>query len=180
MKFEESHIPGVYLIEPELLGDDRSFFARSFCQKEFAQHGLEPTYVQCNLSYNAEKGTTRGMHFQFSPHEEVKLVRCTRGAVFDVAVDFREDSPTYLQWYGAELSDSNRHMLYIPRGFAHGYQTLSADAELFYQVSEFYSPGFEGGLRWNDPDIGIEWPISEVESVIISDKDSKWPLLSQR
>ena len=151
MKFEESHIPGVFLIEPELLGDDRGFFARSFCQKEFAEFGLEQNYVQCNLSYNADRGTTRGMHFQTSPHEEVKLVRCTRGAVFDVAVDFREDSPTYLQWFGTELSDSNRNMLYIPRGFAHGYQTLTADTELFYQVSEFYSPGFEDGLRWNDP-----------------------------
>ncbi len=177
MIFHESHIPSVFTIEPKLLGDDRGFFARAFCANEYLEHGLESKFVQCNLSFNKERGTTRGLHFQKSPHEEVKVVRCTKGAIFDVAVDFRKDSPTYLQWFGAELSESNRTMLYVPRGFAHGYQTLTEDAEVFYQVSEFYSPGSEGGLRWNDPKIGVEWPIMNEAEINISEKDAKWPLL---
>lgn len=175
MIFTQAPIPGVFTIEPKLLEDERGFFARSFCGKEFKEHGLEDRYVQCNLSYNKVRGTTRGMHFQRTPHEEVKVVRCIKGAIFDVLVDYRQDSPTYLQWFGAELSDSNRRMLYVPRGFAHGYQTLTDNAEVFYQVSEFYTSGSEGGLRWNDPAIGIEWPISSTDQ--ISDKDANWPLL---
>ena len=176
MIFNEAPIAGVFTIEPKLLEDDRGFFARMFCQNEFESHGLEGKFLQCNLSYNGFKGTVRGMHFQKSPNEEVKLVRCTRGAIFDVVVDFRKESPTYLQWFGAELSESNRRMLYVPRGFAHGYQTLSEGAEVFYQVSEFYTPGSEGGLNWQDPAFAIDWPIKQAKH--ISDKDANWPLLS--
>jgi len=175
MIFTQSTISEVFTIEPKLLEDSRGFFARMFCENEFADHGLEHHFVQCNLSYNGFKGTVRGMHFQKSPYEEVKLVRCTRGAIFDVVVDFRSDSPTYLQWFGTELSESNRKMLYVPRGFAHGYQTLTEGAEVFYQVSEFYTPGSEGGLNWKDPAIGIDWPIEDAK--FISDKDASWPSL---
>ena len=176
MIFTESPIPGVFTIDPQILQDDRGFFARGFCSNEFKEQGLEEIYVQCNLSYNKSRGTTRGMHFQKTPHEEVKLVRCISGAIFDVVVDFRKDSPTYLQWFGAELSAENRRMLYVPRGFAHGYQTLTDDAEVFYHVSEFYTPGAEGGLRWNDTKLGIKWPIQETDQ--ISEKDASWPLLT--
>lgn len=179
MRFSESTLPGVYVIEPELLTDDRGFFARGFCANEFAEHGLEHNFVQCNMSGNHHKNTVRGLHFQFSPHEEVKVVRCINGAIFDVAVDLREDSPTYLQWFGAELSAANRRILYVPRGFGHGYQTLTDDAEVFYQVSDFYAPGSEGGLRWNDPAIGIEWPLGG-DDMTISEKDAAWPLLADR
>lgn len=180
MKFKKSSLPGVFLISPELLTDDRGFFARSFCADEFTQNGLPTQYVQCNLSYNKVKGTVRGLHFQKTPHEEVKIVRCTQGAIFDVAVDFRPASPTYLKWFGAELSAENRNMLTIPEGFAHGYQTLTDDAEVFYHVSEFYTPGSEGGLRWNDEAIDIEWPIMTENEIVISNKDAEWPLLEKQ
>lgn len=179
MKFTKSSLPGVFLISPELLKDERGFFARGFCANEFSSNNLPTQYVQCNLSYNKFKGTVRGLHFQKTPHEEVKIVRCTRGSIFDVAVDFRPDSPTYLKWFGAELSADNRDMLTIPKGFAHGYQTLTDDAEVFYHVSEFYTPGSEGGLRWNDNKINIDWPINESE-IVISDKDANWPLLEKK
>ena len=180
MIFEQSPLPGVWLIKPKLLEDDRGFFARGFCANEFAEHGLEGQFVQCNLSYNKKSGTTRGLHFQLSPHEEVKVVRCTRGAIFDVAVDFRKDSPTYLQWFGAELSEHNRNVLYIPRGFAHGYQTLTDDAEVFYQVSDFYAPGAESGLLWNDKSIGVDWPYQNLADIVISEKDASWTSLADR
>ena len=176
MRFDASPLPGVFTIEPELLADDRGFFARAFCVDEFAQHGLETDFVQCNMSGNVHRNTVRGLHFQLSPHEEVKVVRCISGAIFDVAVDLRPESPTYLQWYGAELSAENRRVLYVPRGFGHGYQTLTDGAEVFYQVSEYYTPGAEGGLRFDDPSIGIDWPLG-TEGVVISDKDAAWPLL---
>ena len=180
MKFNESPIPGVFVIELDLLKDDRGFFARGFCANEFSDHGLENQFVQCNLSYNIEKATTRGLHFQHSPHEEVKVVRCTRGAIYDVAVDLRQDSPTYLQSFGVELSEDNRKMLYVPRGFGHGYQTLTEHAEVFYHVSEFYAPGVEGGMRWNDPAFGIEWPFTDENEIVISEKDAAWPLLAEK
>jgi len=177
MIFSQSYIPDVFVIEPQKLEDERGFFARGFCSNEFKEHGLEENFVQCNLSFNNKLATTRGMHFQRSPHEEVKVVRCVRGAIFDVVVDFRKDSPTYLQWFGVELSSDNRRMLYVPRGFAHGYQTLTDESEVFYHVSEFYTPGSEGGLRWNDPKIGIKWPHPNPKSICISDKDANWNLL---
>ena len=179
MIFTQSRIPDVFVVEPEPLSDNRGFFARAFCEKEFTKAGLVDKYVQCNMSYNEKKATTRGMHFQIAPHEEVKVVRCTSGAIFDVVVDFREDSPTYLQWFGTELSATNRKMLYVPKGFAHGYQTLTDGAEVFYHVSEFYSPEADSGLFWQDPDIAIDWPFSEHE-VIISEKDASWPLIKNR
>lgn len=172
MQFIPAGLEGVYTIELELLQDDRGFFARSFCQKEFAKHGLEPRFVQCNTSWNEKKGTLRGMHYQVEPHSEVKLVRCTRGAICDVIIDLRPDSPTRCEWIAVELTVENRKMLYVPEGFAHGYQTLEDDTETFYQVSAFYTPGAERGIRWNDPHFGIEWPLSDP---ILSQKDRAHP-----
>jgi len=143
-----------------------------WCQKEFKEHHLETQFVQANLSYNKTAGTLRGMHYQTSPHEEVKLVRCVRGAIYDVIVDLRSDSPTYCRWVGVELSDRNYKMLYVPKGFAHGYVALEDDADVFYLVSEFYTPGSERGVRYNDPAFGIIWP---APISVISDKDGAWP-----
>ena len=173
MRFEETPLPGAYLIEPEPLADERGFFARMWCGREFAEHGLDTNIAQCNLSFNERAGTLRGMHFQHQPHPEVKLVRCTRGAVWDAIVDLRPDSSTYCQWYGAELTVENRAMLYVPAGFAHGYLTLTDAAEVFYQVTEFYHKNLEGGVRWDDPAFGIEWPDSGP--FILSPKDRSWP-----
>ena len=177
MNIIESPIPGVFRIEPRILRDERGFFARDYCEQEYAKHGLETGFAQCNMSYNKQRGIIRGMHFQTEPHQEIRLVRCTRGAIFDVVVDNRPDSPTYLQWFGAELSEENRHVLYVPRGFAHGYQTLTEDAGVYYQVSTPYAPDFEGGLRWNDPAIGIEWPTTDTDVISVSAKDAAWPLI---
>jgi dTDP-4-dehydrorhamnose 3,5-epimerase len=171
--FHQLKLAGAYRIDLEPREDERGFFARAWCQKEFAEHGLETRIVQSNLSYNRYKGTLRGMHYQAPPHEEVKLVRCIRGSIFDVIIDLRPDSPTYLQWVGVELTAANRQMLYVPRGFAHGFQTLEDDTEVFYHVSEFYHPQAERGVRWNDPRFGIAWPA--VEKRIISTKDQSWP-----
>ena len=168
MKFVETKLEGAYLIEPERLEDERGFFARTFCREEFEKRDLNPNVAQCNISFNKKKGTLRGMHYQIKPHEEAKLVRCMRGAIYDVIIDLRQDSPTYCQWISVELTADNYKMLYIPEGFAHGFQTLEDDAEVFYQMSEFYHPECARGLRWNDPVFGIEWPMNKL---IISDKD---------
>lgn len=176
MRFIETPLAGLFVIELDLLKDDRGFFARSFCAREFETHGLDAAIAQCNISFNARRGTLRGLHFQAEPHEEAKLVRCTRGAIYDVAVDIVPSSPTYLKWYAAELTADNRRMLYIPAGFAHGFQTLTDDAEVVYQMSEFYHADSGGGLRWDDPALAIKWPIADP---IMSDKDRAFPLIER-
>ena len=172
MIYVETPLPGVYLIDLERRGDGRGFFARVFCEAEFAQRGLVTRFVQVNNSLSAERGTLRGMHYQLSPHAETKLVRCVRGVLYDVILDFREGSPTFGRWFGAELSAENRRMMYVPKGFAHGFITLTDDVETFYFTDEFYAPELERGVRWDDPRFGIEWPMAPV---IISDKDREWP-----
>lgn len=172
MKFNPAPLQDVYVVELELREDPRGFFARTFCANEFEQHGLKPVVAQTNLSYNHRKGTLRGMHYQLPPAAETKLIRCTRGAIYDVIIDLRPDSPTYLQHFGVELSADNRKSFYVPEMFAHGYLTLTDDTEIIYQVGEFYSPGHERGIRFNDPHFSIKWPLS-IE--VISDKDANWP-----
>lgn len=168
MKFIETPLKGAYTIELEKRGDDRGFFARAFCVNEFENAGLDKSVVQINNSLSAIKGTLRGMHFQLAPKSETKLVRCIRGSLFDVIVDLRRNSPTFLKWFGAELSAENRVAMYVPKGFAHGFLTLEKDTEAFYLVTEFYAPELERGIRYNDPAIGIQWPF---EPSLISDKD---------
>lgn len=172
MIFLETPLQGAYVIEVEKLEDERGFFARSWCVREFATKGLDPHLVQCNVSFNKRKGTLRGLHYQIPPHAEVKLVRCTKGSLFDVIVDLRKDSPTFLKWVGVELTASNHRMLYIPKLFAHGFQTLEDDTEIFYQMSEFYEPAASKGLRWNDPRLDISWP--DIGGVM-SQKDQAYP-----
>lgn len=173
MIFWETKIKGAFLIELEPVEDERGFFARSWCQEEFKSRGLNPGLVQCNISFNHKKGTLRGMHYQTAPHEDAKLVRCTRGQIYDVIIDLRLQSPTYKQWLAVELSADNRKMLYIPEGFAHGFQTLTDNTEVFYQMSEFYHPECAEGVRWNDPAFGIRWP--ETVERIISAQDQNYP-----
>jgi dTDP-4-dehydrorhamnose 3,5-epimerase len=173
MIFAETDLRGAYLVDLEHREDDRGFFARAWCATEFAAHGLSTRLVQANISFNTRPGTLRGMHYQVEPHAEAKLVRCTRGAIYDVIIDLRPDSPTYKRWVGVELTAENRRALYVPEGFAHGYQTLVAGTETFYQVSEFYAPEAERGVRWDDPAFGIEWP--DPGNAILSDKDACWP-----
>ncbi len=163
-------------MELERLRDERGFFARSFCAREFEAFGLDSTVAQCNISFNDKAATLRGLHFQVPPHEEAKLIRCTRGAIFDVAVDVRPDSQSYLHWYSIELTPDNGQMLFIPRGFAHGFQTLSDNSEVSYVMSEFYHAESSRGLRWDDPLLAITWPLGDP---IISDKDRKHPLLNR-
>jgi len=170
--FTETQLKGAHIIELEKLSDERGFFARAWCQKEFEAQGLTAIVVQANVSFNKKKGTLRGMHYQITPYEETKLVRCTRGAIYDVIIDLRPDSPTYKQWVGVELTAENYKMLYVAENFAHGFQTLQDNTEVTYQVSQFYAPGSESGIRWDDPTFGIEWPI-EVQ--VISEKDGNWP-----
>jgi len=172
MRFTETKLRGAFVLELETRADDRGFFARAFCQKEFEAHGLKPNVAQCNCSYNHKPATMRGMHYQLPPAAETKLIRCTRGAIYDVIVDLRPNSPTYLQHFGIELTEQNRKQLYVPELFAHGYLTLTPDAETVYQVGEFYTPGAERGIRYNDPALKINWPIP-VE--IVSEKDASWP-----
>jgi len=172
MKFVETKLAGAYQIELEPHRDERGFFARAWCEDEFAAHGLNVRMVQSNASLNVRKATLRGLHFQLHPDEEVKLVRCTRGRVFDVMVDLRPESPTFKQWVSAELTEDNHTMLYIPRRFAHGFITLTETAEVFYQVSQRYSPKLASGALWNDPAFGIEWPL---EPSLISKADLSWP-----
>ena len=176
VKFMETLLSGTFVIEPEPITDTRGFFARTFCRREFEQHGLVGDMAQCNLSFNAKRATLRGLHYQIEPYAEVKLVRCTMGAIYDVIVDLRPGSVTYKRWISVELSAVNRHMLYIPKGCAHGFQTLVDDTEVFYQMSEFYHPECARGALWNDAAFDINWPITEI---IISDKDRSYPVFSQ-
>jgi len=174
MIFTPTPLSGNYLIAPRVLGDHRGWFMRTYCKNTFAEIGHTKEWVQMNHSYTALKGTVRGMHFQQPPYAEIKLVRCIAGAAYDVAVDLRENSATYLQWFGAEISASNKQMMYIPEGFAHGFQAITDDVELVYCHSEFYTPESESGVRYNDPKINIQWPFEPLE---ISDRDQKHPLL---
>ena len=171
MIFVETKLRGLFVIELERLEDERGFFSRSFCKREFEVQGLNLNFVQCNISVNKKKGTLRGMHYQASPYEEAKLVRCTMGGIYDVIIDLRSISQTYKQWVSVELTDDNRKMIYIPEGFAHGFQTLTDNTEVFYQMSEFYKPEYARGIRWNDLQFKIIWPDNDP---IISDKDQKW------
>jgi len=172
MIFRPTRLKDVFEIEPEPHSDDRGFFARSWCQREFEDHGLNPKVVQCNVSYNARRGTLRGIHYQENPSAEAKLVRCTRGAIYDVVVDLRSQSASFAQWIAAELTADNYRALYVPEGCGHGFLTLQDETEVFYQMSEFYSPELSRGVRWNDPSFQIFWPrIVEV----ISDRDRTYP-----
>jgi dTDP-4-dehydrorhamnose 3,5-epimerase len=172
MIFNTTEIPGVLLIDLDIRQDERGFFTRSWCRSEFAEHGLDTCIAQCSVSYNRTRGIVRGMHYQRAPHGEVKLVRCTAGAVYDVVVDLRPDSPTYCRWLGAELTAENRTTIYIPPGCAHGFATLTDGAELYYQMSEFYHPESYAGVRWDDPAFGIVWPFDEPQ---LSAKDRSYP-----
>jgi dTDP-4-dehydrorhamnose 3,5-epimerase len=169
--FTETKLKGAFIIEPELLKDERGFFARTWCMREFESHGLNPRLVQCNISFNERKGTLRGMHYQLPPHPETKLVRCTMGAAYDVIIDLRPGSESFSQWLSVELTADNRRTLYIPEGFAHGFQTLVGNTELFYQMSEFYDPECATGIRWNDPTFRIDWPLKDK---IVSHKDGSY------
>jgi len=173
MKFEETSLKDAWIIDLEPFVDARGYFARTFCANEFAAHGIDPKFVQSNLSHNHQRGTVRGMHIQNAPAEESKLIRCVRGALYDVIIDLRPNSPTYLMHLGVELTADNKRMLYVPKGFAHGYQALQDDTEAMYMVGEFYTPEYERGFRYNDPIFAIQWPLT-VE--VISEKDAAWPL----
>lgn len=172
MIFTETKLKGAFILDVKKLEDERGFFGRSWCQREMEEHGLNANVVQANVSYNHKKGTLRGMHYQLSPYEETKLVRCTRGAIYDVIIDLRPESPTYKQWIGVELTADNYRMLFVPERFGHGFITLEDNTDVTYQVTQFYTPGAERGIRWNDPAFNIEWPI---EPVIISEKDKVHP-----
>jgi dTDP-4-dehydrorhamnose 3,5-epimerase len=172
MKFHPTTLKDAVLIDLERRGDDRGFFARTFCADEFAANGLPTDFVQQNMSYSATKGTIRGMHFQRAPHAEDKLIRCLRGAIVDIILDLRPDSPTYKQWEAFELNEENKRQLLVPKGFAHGFQTVSDHVEVTYLVSARYNGAAEGGVRWNDPAFGIAWPLAPTE---MSDKDKQWP-----
>jgi dTDP-4-dehydrorhamnose 3,5-epimerase len=172
MIFTETELKGAYIIDLERREDNRGFFARTWCQQEFEAHGLVARIVQANMSYNKLKGTLRGMHYQQAPYAETKLVRAVRGAIIDVIIDLRSDSPTYKHWIGVELTADNRRALFVPEGFAHGFQTLEDDTDVSYQVSAFYTPGAEAGARYNDPAFDIQWPLPIG---VISDKDANWP-----
>jgi dTDP-4-dehydrorhamnose 3,5-epimerase len=171
--FQETKLKGAYLIEPEKFEDQRGFFARAFSDQEFSDHGLHGHFVEASISFSLRRHTVRGMHFQAPPHAQAKLVRCTRGAIFDAMIDLRPGSSTYKQWFAQELTDQNRLMLYIPEGFAHGYQTLEDESEVFYQLSQSYAPASERGVRWNDPVFGINWPVTD--GVIMNDRDRSYP-----
>ncbi len=173
MIFKKTRLGGVFVIETEKIQDSRGFFARSWCTNEFSTHEIMPVIRQCNISFNHKRGTLRGMHYQITPFEEEKLVRCTRGEIFDVIIDIRTDSPTYMQHLSITLNEDNHTMLYIPKGFAHGFQTMKDNTEIFYQMSEFYTPDAARGIRWNDPSFEIEWPI--VKEKIMSEKDQAYP-----
>lgn len=177
MRFIETGIAGAVVIEPEYARDERGSFARTWCRHEFSMQGLADRFVQCSTSYNHRAGTVRGMHFQRAPHLEAKLVRCTRGRAFDVVVDLRRNSPTFGRWKGVELGADNGKMMYIPEGVAHGFQTLDDATEIFYQISTYYAPDYATGVRWDDPDIGIRWPLPGAP--VISDRDRAQPLLRE-
>ena len=174
MIFQETKLSGVFEIRLEPVRDSRGFFARSWCQKEFENRGLDPKVVQCNVSFNKKKGTLRGMHYQAAPNAEAKLVRCSSGSVYDVVIDLRPQSPTFKQWIPVVLRSSDRNMIYVPKGCAHGFLTLEDDTEIFYQMSEFYSAESSRGVRWNDPAFAIKWPLPPA---VISERDAGYPLL---
>jgi dTDP-4-dehydrorhamnose 3,5-epimerase len=176
MRFIETDLQGAYIIELERREDERGFFARGFCQKEFAQHGLKPVIAQANVASNRLKGTIRGMHFQYPPNAETKLVRCTRGGILDIIVDLRPESPTYLRHIAVELTAENQRALYVPERFAHGYQALEDNTDTSYQVGEFYTPSAEGGLRYDDPRLGLSWPLPVS---VMSDKDRVYKSLDE-
>lgn len=172
MRFSELAIRGAFLIDIDPHRDERGFFARTYCAREFKERGLDTTIAQCSTSFNARRGTLRGLHYQAAPHEETKVVRCTAGAIFDVIVDVRPGSVTYAKWLGLELTSANHLMLYIPPGVAHGFQTLKENSEVLYQISVEYAPSFGRGIRWNDPILAIEWPIPDA--MTISAKDASF------
>jgi dTDP-4-dehydrorhamnose 3,5-epimerase len=174
MIFTETALPGAFIVDLEPHADSRGFFARAFCRKEFEAHGLKPAIAQANVAFNHKRGTLRGMHFQFPPSAETKVVRATRGGILDIIVDLRPESATYLRHVAVELTEDNRRALYVPERFAHGYQTLCDRTETSYQVGEFYTPGSEGGLLFNDPRLGLSWPLPVAA---MSEKDEAWPLL---
>jgi dTDP-4-dehydrorhamnose 3,5-epimerase len=176
MRLVDTDLPGVYVVEPEPAADERGLFARTFSRDDFEEWGLDPVVAQCSTSFNQRAGTLRGMHYQAGAAEETKLVRCTRGSMFDVAVDMRHRSPTYLRWTGTTLTANNRRALYVPKGFAHGFLTLEDTTEVFYQISAPYQPGAAQGLRWDDPAIGIAWP---VPPQVISARDAQHPFLDR-
>jgi dTDP-4-dehydrorhamnose 3,5-epimerase len=171
MIFTETPLRGAFLVEPEKFEDSRGFFALSWSERDFAARGLNAHLAECNISFNHKRGTLRGMHFQIEPHAQAKLVRCTMGAIYDVLVDLRPASSTFMKWTAAELTADNHRMLFIPEGFAHGFQTLTDDTEVFYQMSSPYVPEAASGLRWNDPALAIEWPL---EVSVISERDTQW------
>lgn len=175
MQFTPSRIPGAWVIDIKPIHDQRGFFAMTWVPDEFRKRGIDPTVAQTNLAYNHKRGTLRGMHFQKAPHAQAKIVRATRGALLDVIVDLRADSPTYRQWDAVELTADNRRMLYMPEGIAHGYLTLTDDVEAYYHASAPWAPQAESGVRWNDPAFAIQWPF---EPIVISEKDAMWPLVS--
>ncbi len=175
MIFTETRLKGAFIIDPERREDERGFFARTFCQEEFGSHGLNMQFVQCSTSYSKKKGTLRGMHYQAAPHEEAKLVRCTRGVIFDVIIDLRPRSQMLSQWVGVELAAEEGRMLYIPEGCAHGFQTLADETEVSYQMSEFFHREYARGVRWDDPAIGVGWPLSNP---ILSERDGSYPNFS--
>lgn len=177
MIFTETHLKGAFIIDIERREDSRGFFARAFCQHEFEDHGLKPVIAQANVAFNHSRGTLRGMHFQYPPAAETKLVRCTRGAIVDIIVDLRPESPTYLQHVAVELNEDNSRALYVPERFAHGYQVLRDKTETSYQVGEFYTPGSESGLLYSDPRLKLDWPLPVS---VISDKDKLWRPLSEQ
>ena len=176
MIFKETKLKGAFIVDIDKIGDDRGFFARAWCQKEFKNHGLTTSLAQANIAFSRYKGTLRGMHYQVKPYEEAKLIRCTKGAIYDVMIDLRPHSSTYKEWFGIELSEDDYRFVYIPENFAHGYLTLSDNTETFYQVSQFYSPESERGIRWDDPTFGIIWPVTE--QLVISEKDRSWSLFN--
>ncbi len=176
MKFSTTTLPGVYLIELELKEDERGFLARTFCENEFAEHGLNTRWPQCNLTLTKKRGMIRGMHFQTDPKLEIKLIRCAAGAIYDVLVDVRRESSAFGIWEGFELTSQNRRMLYVPGGIAHGFQCVTDNCEVFYQMSEFYYPELAKGIRWDDPRVGIKWP---VKGAVVSEKDKGLPGLGE-
>lgn len=177
MIFIETKLKGSFIIKPERIEDERGFFARIWCEREFKKHGINTNIVQCNVSYNKDKGTLRGMHYQAAPYEEAKLVRCTSGAIYDVIIDLRPDSDSFKQWISVNLNAENRTMLYIPENFAHGFLTLEDNTEVFYQMSGFYVPGSARGIRWDDPSFGIQLPGLVT---VISEKDLQYPLYESK
>jgi dTDP-4-dehydrorhamnose 3,5-epimerase len=172
MRFGKTELSGVFLVEVDFLVDERGFFARTWCRKDFQAQGLEANLVQCSISYNARRGTLRGLHFQAAPFEETKLVRCTQGAIYDVVLDLRAGSPSYLRWIAATLTAENRNMIYVPKGCAHGFLTLQDNTEVFYQMSQVYDAASARGVRWDDPAFDIDWP-DKVE--VISERDRTYP-----